>query len=272
MIIVFRRLKRLKYVPTLGGKVKFIIATFFSYVNELHSLNTLTDLQNNLVRGIILCYKDSYFTVPDYSSISFFDPHHEAWFWNLIDIEEGDVVIDVGAHVGKYTIPLGKMVAPEGLVIAIEPHPINFVFLMLNVKINELSDVVRPYNVAAWNQDNASVDLYISSKSELHSVMLKDRAERGSVKVKTRTIDSIVHELKLSKVDLIKIDVEGAEVEVFEGAKNTLQRLTPIIVSEVFRFNFRKFIKLLSDLNYKVYLVNEALNDEQAYVIAKPKS
>ena len=116
------------------------------------------------------------------------------------------------------------------------------------------------------------MNLYISHGSHLHSVVLKHRGEQGSIRVKTRTVDSTVHELKLSKVDLIKIDVEGAEVEVIEGAKSTLTRFNPIIVAEVFRFNFRKFVKLLSDLNYKVYLVNEALNDEQAYVIAKPKS
>jgi len=84
-------------------------------------------------------------------------------------------------------------------------------------------------------------------------------------------IDSLVRELGLAKVDLIKIDVEGAEVEVVEGARDTLQRSTPV-VAEVFRFNIRRFVKLLYDLNYKIHPVKEALSDEQIYVIAKPKS
>ena len=115
-------------------------------------------------------------------------------------------------------------------------------------------NIVRLYNVAAWNQDGITIDIYISLGSHLHSVVLKHRGEQGSMGVRTRTVDSIVRKLGLRRVDLIKIDVEDIEVEVIGGATSTLQRFTPIIVAEVFRFNFRRFVKLLSDLYYNVYL------------------
>jgi len=92
---------------------------------------------------------NSYFVVPDYHVSMILDPAYEAWFWNYITIGEGDVVIDVGAHIGKYSITLGKIICPRDLVIAIEPHPINFYFLRLNIRINNMINIVKPYNVAS---------------------------------------------------------------------------------------------------------------------------
>ena len=128
---MLRRLRRPKYIVSPSGKLKFLLATLLSCANDLHHSNTLTSSQNSLAFGVVIHYMNSYFVVPDYHAIRFLDPNHEAWFWKYITLSKGDVVIDVGAHIGKYTITLAKVVGPEGLVIAIEPNPINFAFLLL---------------------------------------------------------------------------------------------------------------------------------------------
>lgn len=71
--------------------------------------------------------------------------------WNFIQLRKGDVFIDVGAHIGKYTILVAKIVGKEGLVIAIEPNPENYETLLENIKLNNLKNVIA-VNIAAWNK------------------------------------------------------------------------------------------------------------------------
>ena len=144
----------------------------------------------------------------------------EPWMKRYFKPNKGDVVIDVGAHVGKYSLPAAKLVGENGKVIAIEAHPENFKALQTNILLNGFKNIIA-LNIAAFNQDNKKLLLCGSRDSEFS---LKSNLKENSVEVKTRTIDSLLREIGVEKVDWVKIDVEGAEVEVLEGMREVLRK------------------------------------------------
>jgi len=149
---------------------------------------------------------------------------NEPWMKHYFKPSEGDIVIDIGAHVGKYSIPAAKLVGRSGKVIAIEPHPENFKALTTNILLNGLSNVFA-LNVAAFNEDGKRLRL-AGILDDRYS--LKSKEGEGVI-VRTRTLDSILEELGISEAEYerlrwVKIDVEGAEVEVLEGMERIIKK------------------------------------------------
>lgn len=144
----------------------------------------------------------------------------EPWMKNIFKPNRDDVVVDVGSHVGKYSLVASKLVGNSGKVIAIEAEPENYKALLRNISINSFTNIT-PLNLAAFNK-NSKINLYIDELDNQNS--LKANIKRGrSVEVEARTIDSIANEYNISKIDFLKIDVEGAEVEVLEGMEHILR-------------------------------------------------
>jgi FkbM family methyltransferase len=137
----------------------------------------------------------------------------------------GDVVIDVGAYIGyPYTLKSAKLVGDSGLVISIEPDPRNFRILAMNVESNSLNNTTL-LNVAVSEKDGESL-LYIRRAPMVSRIYIPQKAKPSNVvdavRVKTRSIDSILEQYSISKVDWIKIDAEGAEMLILRGAKGLL--------------------------------------------------
>ncbi len=130
---------------------------------------------------------------------------------------QDDIVIDVGAHVGAFTLKAARRVR-NGKVVAVEPHPSNYRLLLKNIAFNKLENVI-PINSALSNY-HGMAKLYLSKDSVQHSL----RSTKGKyIEVEVKTLDWLLSELKLSKVNFIKIDVEGAELDVLKGAEKTLE-------------------------------------------------
>lgn len=147
--------------------------------------------------------------------------------------QSGDTVIDVGAHVGCFTVRSSRLVGKEGKVIAIEPSASNFSLLLRNIEINQL------INAQALNCGLGEV----SGRNELlltrhgHSNTIFSSSSRwetivGKETIEVKTLDQIVEELELKSVEFLKIDTEGVELGVLNGAKQTLRRFSPVIVGE----------------------------------------
>jgi FkbM family methyltransferase len=178
--------------------------------------------------------------------------YHEKNIQNHIRLQRG-VFIDVGAHIGKYTVPVARMLGNKGTVISVEPEPENFSILNKNLSLNNL-DNVHPFQVAC-SQEDGETTLYVDKiATTLHSIHADETArDRRSIIVRTFTLDTIVRNLELARVDLIKIDTEGAELEVIQGSNHILQKYHPRIVFEAWsRMYLDKIAGLLSPFGYKV--------------------
>jgi FkbM family methyltransferase len=136
------------------------------------------------------------------------------------DFKDNAVVIDIGAHIGAYTLYAARN---SKLVVAIVPHPRNMRLLKFNVRINRLRNVILVPLALANFQGVAKFSL-IDRYGAYGGVRLV-HGGKDYFYVKVTTLDKLLRYLKID-ADLIKIDVEGSELEVLKGALNTLSQST----------------------------------------------
>ena len=182
--------------------------------------------------------------------------HEEIYILNVYNrfykIKDGDTVIDIGSHIGIFTLKAARR-TKRGLVISIEPYPKNFKILLKNVKNNKLKNVIA-VNSALSNCDGVG-KLYIApgTSGASHS-LLRSRVESSEfVEVLVRKLDSLLDELNIKKVNMIKIDAEGSELEILEGAEKTLRdnNVHLAIAAYHTKDEIRKLSKFLTELGYK---------------------
>lgn len=194
------------------------------------------------------------FVAADVGSLTLVDPMHEFWMPKYLKPKKGEIGLDIGANVGKYTLTWARNVGPKGQVIAIEPFPDTFRALKDGIRLNGFQNV-RTFNVAAWNE-KAILNMYITPYAGTHSVV--ENSDMGHIQVRARTIDSIVQELALPFLDFVKIDVEGAELNVLEGMKETIGKYRPRMVVEVRSYNNDGFLAFIEALGcYRTNVVKE---------------
>lgn len=159
--------------------------------------------------GIVLWYR-----APDLHAIN------EVCIERVYDrahIRPGDVVLDVGAHIGIFTVYASKKVGESGKVFSFEPEPENLRILKKNVAINGCSNVqVFPF---ALSNEEGNIKLFVQELPGRHSIMGGSPVD---IQVPVRKLDDVVYELALSRVNVLKIDAEGAESKILSGAKKTL--------------------------------------------------
>ena len=145
-------------------------------------------------------------------------------FWcPLTPLHEGDVVIDIGAGVGDHVLVFSRRVGLTGKVVAIEAHPQTARCLELTVEANGLTNT-RVFREAAWHRS----EVLTMSDGTAHE---GNAVGGGTVKVRARPVDEMLAPLHLPRIDLIKINVEGAELEALEGMPETLNLAAGIVVS-----------------------------------------
>jgi FkbM family methyltransferase len=134
----------------------------------------------------------------------------------------GMVAADCGAHIGEYTLLFASSVGPTGQVRSFEPHAGVFEVLRENVQHNDLRQVV--INHAAIGRQSGAVRFHPAIAPTASSILTTDTADVSSVEVSLVSLDDSVRQRGLTGVDAIKIDVEGAEWDVIEGAEQVLAR------------------------------------------------
>jgi len=137
---------------------------------------------------------------------------------------EGDTVIDIGAYAGMFTVKASMAVGEHGKVIAVEPCPENCAMLVGNCRGLGNVTLVRKAVMA----ENGTGKRYYSKSAAANSLVTK---WKHYVKVETITLDDLVNELGLDKVDFIKVDAEGAELDVLRGGRDTLARGTRLAIA-----------------------------------------
>jgi len=132
------------------------------------------------------------------------------------------VFVDIGANIGKYTVKVARQMADKGKVVAVEPDPGNFSALKTNIELNKLTNVYA-FNVACWNKTQ-ELSLYQSPSWNPGLSSVKEKVSNHFVKVKGVKLDDILKGLGIENVNLIKIDAEGAEEEVIQGARGIITK------------------------------------------------
>ena len=138
--------------------------------------------------------------------------------------------IDVGANIGYFSCLMSKLAGPAGNVLAVEPEPQNLRLLERNIKFNNLTNVVVHPCALGASDGSAMLGLYKSSNRGRHSLLEKDAKSR--IRVPVRTLDDVARncERNVSSWSLVKIDVEGYEGFVIDGAKQTLPRIETLVM------------------------------------------
>jgi FkbM family methyltransferase len=162
----------------------------------------------------------------------------EIWESISPNLSEGSVFLDVGAHIGYFSIKAAPKVGKTGRVVAFEPNPETLVLLRDNVTVNKAQNVIvepiactdREQTLTLYAAPNLNTGA--SSLARENANISAEEAPRP-YSVRGRPIDDVVRELNLERVDAMKVDVEGAEVYVLRGAVNTMKRFHPKIVVEI---------------------------------------
>lgn len=151
-------------------------------------------------------------------------------------LKPGMVFVDAGANDGLYTLFAARKVGPSGKVVAIEPSSRERVNLRRNIQRNNF-DNVRIVTDALGSQSGEADLRLAQDKHSGHNTLGRfahdDVAAARPERVRVETLDCIVERLALPRVDVLKIDVEGAEASVIAGAHATLTDMQPILLMEL---------------------------------------
>ncbi len=166
--------------------------------------------------------------------------------------------LDIGANIGYFTVTIGDSFANKGLVVGIEPEPINFKILKRNIENNNVKAIIEPL---ALSDKEGSAELLVNIDNKGgHSLFAHDPSYySGKVTVKTSTLNNIIRKYNFIEPILVKIDVEGYELNVLRAGEDLLKKKCIIILEFSPGFydrlgqNPMELIQLVDKYGYKIY-------------------
>lgn len=167
------------------------------------------------------------------------------------------VVYDVGAYIGLHTLFFSRRVGKAGTVVAFEPNPANYTELCANLSLNECSNV-RTYNVGVGDESGTlamHAHPYLPARGSVAAATIARQSEGGDDRVfdiEIVTLDEHCEGEDLPPPDLVKIDVEGYELQVLRGMRGLIARAAPRLFIEMHRVESDEVVRLLLDAGYEV--------------------
>ena len=171
---------------------------------------------------------------PDRSALEYWgdDIGDLRFLWKFL--QQGMTFLDIGAYHGVYSLIASKKLGRGGQVVAFEPSPRERERMRLHLRYNRIESVtLEPYALAA-EDGTASLAVVIDGFTTMNSLRPPpiDQATK-QVTVDATTLDGYLDRKRIDRIDLMKIDTEGGEVDVFRGADKLLSRIRPLIICEV---------------------------------------
>jgi FkbM family methyltransferase len=177
-------------------------------------------------------------------------------------ITEGSVVFDLGAHVGFHTLLASVLVGSEGKVFAFEPMPKNLFYLKQHLSLNSITNVTL---IEAAVSDCSGVVSFEESSCSFQGRI----SSQGNLQVKTVSLDDLISKGEIPTPDYLKIDVEGAEMQVFSGAKSLLKNAHPtILLATHGRDVHQQCCQLLTSLGYQLQPIGSKSLEETDELLA----
>lgn len=261
MFNLFRCKKEMDYAPRLPMGVRtlarkfpksfFMNAIRCFYYNNFEKLNFEISFNR---KGYFEIYMDNNIFLKFYD-----DPFDDficsiSGYIKKYKIKDGDYIIDVGAYVGSFTIYAAKIIGNSGKIIAFEPDKPNFDKLAYNIKLNNLDNVIV-INKGLWNE-NKELEFDSQNNAGSSVVLSKDNIKGKVMYYKFVKLDDELKKLNINKVDFIKMDIEGAEIEAIEGCKNILKNNNVNLAIASYHIRngektYKKLEHILNNLGYK---------------------
>ena len=146
--------------------------------------------------------------------------------------KSGAIIIDIGTNIGYVLLNFARIAGNRGVVFGFEPNPITYNKCMKNISLNDFSNI-KVFNMALGNESKEKILIVPYSRNMGGAYLTSTNSSDGGTKVAMNMLDSFVMENQISKIDLIKIDVEGFEFNVLNGAKESIKKYKPILFIEI---------------------------------------
>jgi len=176
------------------------------------------------VKGFKIGYNNNYFKakIKDISFKSYIDPYNGLvtlkGFVDKYNIKPGDIVIDAGAHIGIFAIYASKIIR-DGRIVCFEPDPQNFKKLMKNIELNSCENITV-LKKGLWGKNTV---MEFNSGLEGSSSLLLRKGEGKVITIPVVKAEDEIVKMGLDKVNFVKMDIEGAEIEAVKGFGNLLK-------------------------------------------------
>jgi len=176
-------------------------------------------------------------------------------------VKKGDVVLNIGANIGYYSLFLGETVGKQGKVYAFEPFPDNFNLLSKNVKVNNLSQIKTIQQ--AVSEKSGKAKLYLEEYNQGGHSLAKSPKGKKHIEIDITSLNDFFPEAK--KIDFIFMDTEGADCAVFKGMSDIIKNNPHLkIITEFSPFSLKKFgeepinyLKEIKKNKFKIYEIDE---------------
>lgn len=284
--LILKQLKKIKFLVKIKKKIWHIFnpninfhpiltkADYFSNLFEQTPNFRSLSFENGLIKGE---FKDIEFFIKhksqDIISSSIYlkklwEPHIVNLISSFIKNSNGSV-LDIGANVGAISIPLAKKYQKTNFYL-FEAHPEIYEELIINKSYNRL-DNIDLYNFAISNENKQSISFYASNNFQnrgLSSLKINhDNIDCKKIQVNCISIDKFF-EKKDIKIDLIKIDTQGTELEVLKSSSQTIKKNKPVII---FEFESEYFPEKQKHEYYKNEIINFFKHEEYNLYMIDPK-
>jgi FkbM family methyltransferase len=193
-----------------------------------------------------------------------------------VDLNNGETFLDVGANVGRYTLKAATQHS-DIKVVSIEAHPKNYKALCRNISCNGFSNIITVNKAVSDKKGKIALYEHITENNRLLTDDFSINAAAGqyakkksSIEVESDTIDNILREIKIERPDVLKMDIEGAEVLALKGAKQTLAKLRKIIV-EIHLDNLQQVKDILVAHNFDIEVIDIPMMTWHYYYVVGTK-
>lgn len=167
-------------------------------------------------------------------SVKDFDPAPLLEDFQHTKIKKGSVVMDLGGNLGIVSVYLSRLTGDKGRVFVFEPDERNFNYLSQNLVLNRAENVT-PVKKGVWNR-NGTLEFFSGGNytSSFHKTdyIQKEKNRYSVKKVTVVKLDDAIRDLKIKKLDLLKIDIEGSEIQALEGGEKSIRKFKPEIIVE----------------------------------------
>ncbi len=182
----------------------------------------------------------------------------------LANLREGDIVVDVGAHVGYYSALASQKVGDKGRVYSFEPRPLNISFFKDHVRINRLKNITLYEGAISTLTGETTFNTNTGTGTGRLS-------ETGGLKVKTYCLDELIDAGEVPRLDFLKVDVEGGEIEVLKGSQCAIAKNRPRMLLATHSEITQDFVlEFLQEHKYKFQILNKDGAKGDTEIIAQP--